>query len=87
MQAYTKSKTKLNCIVICHLSIKLKKRYHKNTVLRVAKPLYGLAEAGNHWFAIYLDHYRKKLEIKISPYNKYLLITKDSGENFGIAGL
>lgn len=40
------------------------------------KPLYSLAKAGNHWFAIYLDDHKEKLGIKISSYDAYLLITK-----------
>lgn len=49
--------------------------------------MYGLAEAGNHWFATYLDHYKDKLGMKILSYNAYMLITKNNGENFGIAEL
>ena len=51
------------------------------------KLLYGLAEAGYHWFAIYLDHYKRKLGIEMSSYDICLFITKDGGKNFGIAGL
>ena len=79
-QAYTQSKTELNCIVIYHLPAELKKKYLEDTVLCVVKPLYGLAEAGNHWFATNLDYHKEKLGMKISPYNAYLLITKDGGE-------
>lgn len=87
MQAYTQSKTELNCTVICHLSIKLKKRYSKDTILLVVKLLYGLAEAGNYQFAIYLDHYKEKLDIEMSYYDTCLFITRNGGKNFGIAGL
>ena len=86
-QAYTQSKTELNCTVIYHLPVELKKRYPEDTILLVVKPFYGLAEARNYWFATYLDHQKEKLEIEMSPYNAYLLITKDGGENFGIVGL
>ena len=51
------------------------------------KPLYGLVEAGNHWFATYLDHHKEKLRMEMSSYNACFLITKDSGENFDIVGL
>ena len=50
------------------------------------KPLYGLAEAGNYWFAKYLDHQKEKLEKKLLPYDACLFITKDGDKNFGIAG-
>lgn len=74
----------MNCIVICHLFVKLKKKYPKNIVLHVAKPLYNLTEIENHWFAIYLDYYREKLRIKMLSYDKYLFIIKNDHKNFGI---
>lgn len=87
MQAYIKSKLELNCIIIYYLSIKLKKRYLKSTILNSVKPLYSLAKAGNHQFIIYLDYHKEKLGMKILFYNIYLLITKDGDINFGIIGL
>ncbi len=81
-QVYTQSKTEFNRIVICYLPAELKKRYPEDTILFIVKPLYSLAEAGNHWFAIYLDHYKEKLEIEMSFYNVCLLITKDRSETF-----
>lgn len=84
MQAYIQSKRERNCIVICHLSTKLKNKYLKNTVLYVVKPLYGLVEAGNHWFATYSVHHQEKLGTKMSSYDAYFLISKDGGENFDI---
>ena len=86
-QAYTQSKTELNRTIICQLPVELKKKYSKVTILLVLKPLYGLAEAGNHWFATYLDHHKEKLGMEITLYDACLLITKDGGKNFGIAGL
>ena len=74
-QAYTQSKTELNCTVIYHLPFELKKRYPNSTILLVVKPLYGLVKAGNHWFATYLNHHKEKLGIKISPYDTFLFIT------------
>ena len=56
-------------------------------VLRVVKLLYGIAEAGNHWHATYLDHHKKKLGMKMSSYDACLLITKDGSRNFGIIEL
>ena len=65
----------------------MKKKYLKGTILLVVKLLYGLAEAGNHWFATYLDYHKEKLGMKMSPYNTCLLITRNGGENSGIARL
>lgn len=68
-QAYNQAKTEFHCIVICHLLVKLKKRYPLTIVLRIAKLSYGLAEARNYWFATYLYHHRENLGMKISPYD------------------
>lgn len=59
-QAYIQSKTELNCIVIYYLTTELEKRYSKGIILCVVIQLYSLAEAGNYWFAIYLDYHKKK---------------------------
>lgn len=87
MQVYTQSKTEINCIVIYHLPIKLKKKYLTVTILLIVKSLYNLAKTGNYQFAIFLDYYKKNLKIEMSFYDLYFLITKDSGENFGIIKL
>lgn len=86
-QAYTQSKTKYNRTIIWYLPAEVNKRNPENTILLIVKPLYGLAEVGNHWFAIYLDHHKEKLGIKMWSYDACLLITKNKSENFGIAGL
>lgn len=74
-------------MVIYDLFDKLMKRYSEKIVLRVIKPLYDLSKARNHWFATYLNHYKEKLQIKISFYNKFLLIIQADIENFGIKRL
>lgn len=65
----------------------MKKRYPEGTILCVVKLLYSLSQVKNHWFATYLNYHKEKLETKMSPYDICLLITKDSGENFGITRL
>lgn len=55
-----------------------------NCVLRVVKPLYGVPEAGNHWFATYHGHHIDKLRIEQSTYNPCLLYKSDP---LGIVGL
>lgn len=87
MQAYTQSKTEFNHTIICHLPVKLKKRYPEGTILLVVKLLYGLVETRNYWFVIYLDHHKEKLKIEMLSFDTYLLITKDSNKNFAIAKL
>ena len=61
-------------------------RAHKGTILRIVKPLYGIAEAGIHWFATYQTHHKEKLGMETSTFNPCLLITKHDA-NFGITGL
>jgi len=47
-QAYTQSVTGLTRVVYIRLPVELKDRYPEGTILKVMKPLYGLAEAGAH---------------------------------------
>ena len=50
-------------------------------ILKVIKPLYGVPEAGNHWFAIYYTHYKEKLGIIESTYDPCFFYSSSS---FGI---
>ena len=84
-QVYIQPKIEINCIVIYHLSVQLKKRYSKNIILFIIKLIYDLAKARNYWFAIYLNHHKEKLGMAMLLYDIYLFITKDGGRNFGIA--
>jgi hypothetical protein len=52
--------------------------------LKVLKPLYGVLEAGNHWFKTYYLHYTQQPHIEQSTYDPCLLY---SNEPFGIVGL
>ncbi|KAI9035081.1 uncharacterized protein KD926_004646 [Aspergillus affinis] len=49
----------------------------------VQKPLYGIPEAGTYWWATYHKYHREKLEMVISTYDPYLLIST-AKEAFGI---
>src|SRR5438045_391132 len=55
-----------------------------NTILRVVKPLYGVPEAGNHWFSTYHSHHIKELSMEQSTYDPCLLF---SNKPFGVVGL
>ncbi|SLM40545.1 hypothetical protein SS1G_12712 [Lasallia pustulata] len=55
------------------------------SILQVVKPLYGVPEAGNHWFNTYHHHHTEKLCMNQSTYNPCLLYTNSNG--FGIVGL
>ena len=48
------------------------------------KSLYGIPEAGNHWFASYYIYHNDKLVIKESTYDPCLLY---SSGLFGVVGM
>lgn len=53
-------------------------------VLLILKPLYGIPEAGNHWYYTYHKHFEHNLHMEESTYDSCLLISKsDRSENFG----
>jgi hypothetical protein len=56
----------------------------KDSVLKVLKPLYGVPEAGNHWFKTYHSHHVQQLHMDQSTYDPCLL---QSNKPFGIVGL
>ena len=61
-----------------------------NMVLKVIKPLYGIPEAGNHWFNTYHTHYIKELQMSQSTYDPCLLYTNTNTSataGFGVVGL
>lgn len=86
-QVYTWSKTKVTYTIICHLPVKLKKRYIENIILCVVKLLYGFAKTKNYQFAIYINYHNGNLDMKMLFYDTYLLHTKDRSGNFGMVGL
>jgi hypothetical protein len=59
------------------------------TILKIVRPLYGVPEAGNHWFQTYQCHHCDKLGMAQSMYNPCLLFTPGdtNGTGFGIVGM
>jgi len=51
------------------------------------KPLYGIIEAGNHWFGTYYSHHYNELGIEPSTYDPCLLTTVDKEGPFGLVGI
>jgi hypothetical protein len=49
-------------------------------IFQVARPLYGIPKARNHWYQTSLEHHLKKLGMKQSTYDSCLI---DSKEPFG----
>jgi hypothetical protein len=55
-------------------------------LLYIIRPLYGIPEAGTHWFRTYHDHHTEKLRMTQSTYDPCLLFTRER-PGFGIVGL
>src|SRR6266568_8443983 len=58
----------------------------QGTILKVVRPLYGIPEAGNHWFKTYYNHYIKELNMNQSTYDP-CLFHLNNPTNFKIIGL
>ena len=89
-QAYVQSTTTLNRPILARLPDKIHDQYPPDTIIRVIKPLYGIAEAGVHWFITYLNHHITRLRMTTSTYDQCLLISNPPHETngaMGIAGL
>ena len=85
-QAYTQSTTNLNRTIIARLPKEMEDLYPEGTIMLVIKPLYGIAEAGTHWWATYNKHHRERLMMKTSTYDPCFLITTNR-DSFGIVGM
>jgi hypothetical protein len=71
---------------LAYLLKEIKGQYPKGTIIVVLKPLYSVAEARTHWWAIYSKHHREKLLMATSIYDPCLLITTTK-EQFSIVGI
>jgi hypothetical protein len=85
-QAYVQSSTNLNRQFYVRPPKELQDELGLgvNTVLKVLKPLYGVPEAGNHWFKTYHSYHVDKLRMTQSTYDPCLL---QSNIPFGVVGL
>ncbi|EED12764.1 hypothetical protein TSTA_052850 [Talaromyces stipitatus ATCC 10500] len=63
---------------------KLVHLFPPGTILKVVKPLYGIPEAGNHWFRTYHIHHMDKLNMTTSTYDPCLLHYINQSQGFGI---
>jgi hypothetical protein len=86
-QAYVQSTTHLNRDFYVRPPPEIDNILHleKGTILKVIKPLYGIPEAGNHWFRTYHRHHTDKLNMAESSFDPCLLYTH--GTAFGVVGL
>jgi hypothetical protein len=85
-QAYVQSTTLLNRDFYVNPPRELAKHLNlrDDSVLKVVKPLYGVPEAGNHWFRTYHTHHTIALSMEQSTYDPCLLY---SNQPFGVVGL
>ncbi|KAM4061493.1 DUF1421 multi-domain protein [Hirsutella rhossiliensis] len=84
---YPQAQTELFRTILTHLPAELEGRYPEGTIIRVIKPLYGIAEAGVHWFRTYHGHHVDNLDMSTSTYDLCFLITNKGPDNFGIVGM
>lgn len=82
-QAYVQSSTHLNRDFFVKPPTEL--QMDEGSILRIVKPLYGIPEAGNHWFNTYHNHHINLLSMNQSTYDPCLLFTTSNG--FGVVGL
>ena len=85
--AYTQADTNLNRTILSQLPDEIRHLHPPNTIMVVVKPLYGIAEAGTHWWATYSRHHRDKLGMTTSTYDPCLLISSDRSKGFGVIGM
>ena len=85
-QAYVQSTSKLNRDFYIRPPLELISLLgaKSDCIVKVMKPLYGVPEAGNHWFAIYHTHHKEKLGMTKSTYDSCLFFRS---EPLGIVGM
>src|SRR5271168_2824690 len=86
-QAYPQSTTNLTRLVYARPPKEIVSELPPGTILWVVIPLYGIPEAGLHWYGTYRTHHRVRLGMEQSTYDPCLMVTKDPRGPIGIVGL
>ncbi|KYK57237.1 hypothetical protein DCS_04244 [Drechmeria coniospora] len=86
-QAYTQSATPLYREILARPPREIKNRYPEGTIFRVMRPLYGIPEAGAHWFLTYQNHHREQLGMDQSSYDPCLMVSHPDNTAIGIIGM
>ena len=73
-------------MILAQLPKEIQHLYPEGTIMVVVKPLYGIAEAGTHWWATYSKHHKDKLLMTTSTYDPCFLITTTE-DKFGVVGM
>ncbi|KAE8553803.1 hypothetical protein EYB25_002341 [Talaromyces marneffei] len=85
-QAYTQSTTLLNRDFYVRPPPELTATF-QSSILKVIRPLYGIPEAGNHWFRTYHRHHTDRLKMETSTFDPCLLHCSEPNTGFGIVGM
>ncbi|KHJ30532.1 hypothetical protein EV44_g3546 [Erysiphe necator] len=85
-QAYVQSTTKLSREIFAKPPKEIQDNLPTNSVLKIKKPLYGIPEAGTHWFRNYHKHHIENLHMTQSTFDPCLLHTNKKGL-FGVVGI
>lgn len=86
-QAYVQSHSALNREILADLPRQLEDKHPPGTLMKVKKPLYGLAEAGTHWWETYQNHHLRNLQMRTSTYDPCLLISTPENKEFAVVGM
>jgi hypothetical protein len=86
-QAYIQSTTYLNRDFYIRIPPDLAHFFPGARFLKIVRPLYGIPEAGNHWYRTYHGHHTKKLGMETSTYDPCLLHCSNPDRGFGIVGM
>src|SRR5438045_1930342 len=81
-QAYTQSMTNLARDFYIHAPTEM--GLEPGTILQVVSPLYGMPEAGMHWYKTYHDHHLNSLQMTPSTFDPCLLFNKHATAIIGM---
>src|SRR5438045_9504353 len=81
-QAYTQSMTNLARDFYIHVPTKM--GLELGMILQVVSPLYGMPEAGMHWYKTYHDHHLNSLQMTHSKYHPCMLFNEQDTAIIGI---
>lgn len=83
-QAYVQSTTTLVHAISARPPKEVLHELPPKTIFKVIRPLYGIPEAGTHWFGTYHKHHREKLFMETSTFDPCLLITKGTDGSLSV---
>ncbi|EKD14183.1 polyprotein [Drepanopeziza brunnea f. sp. 'multigermtubi' MB_m1] len=85
-QAYTQSGTKLIRIIVVRPLKEITYRFPPGTLFLMTGPLYGIPEAGTHWYKRFSGHFTNNLGMRQSSFDSCLFVSTNK-DQLGIAAL